>query len=114
MNVKLHSYIPRLHEADIISSLKEAPVTAIIGPRQCGKTTLARHIAAKRKPDSVVHLDLERIADQRKLSDAEWFLSRQKDKLVILDEIQRVPELFMTLRVLADDPNHRYSFLVLG
>jgi hypothetical protein len=114
MNVKLHSYIPRLHEADIISSLKEVPVTAIIGPRQCGKTTLARHIAAKRKQDSVVHLDLERIADQRKLSDAEWFLSRQKDKLVILDEIQRVPELFMTLRVLADDPNHRYSFLVLG
>ena len=114
MNGKLHSYIPRLREADIISSLKEVPVTAIIGPRQCGKTTLARHIAAKREPDSVVHLDLERTADQRKLSDAEWFLSRQTDKLVILDEIQRVPELFTTLRVLADDPNRQYSFLVLG
>jgi len=114
MNSKLHSYIPRLREADIIVSLKEAPVTAIIGPRQCGKTTLARYIAAKRKPATVVHLDLERTADQRKLSDAEWFLSRQAGKLVILDEIQRVPELFMTLRVLADDPHHRYSFLALG
>jgi predicted AAA+ superfamily ATPase len=110
----LHSYIPRLREADIIVSLKEAPVTAIIGPRQCGKTTLARHIAAKRAADKVVHLDLERVADQRKLSDAEWFLSRQAGKLVILDEIQRSPELFATLRILADDPNSRYSFLVLG
>ena len=110
----LHSYIPRLRAADIIASLKEAPVTAIIGPRQCGKTTLARHIAAKRAVDNVVHLDLERAADQRKLSDAEWFLSRQAGKLVILDEIQRVPELFTTLRVLVDNPDRRYSFLVLG
>ena len=78
----LHSYIPRLREAAIIASLKEAPVTAIIGPRQCGKTTLARHIASKRAADNVVHLDLERAADQRKLSDAEWFLSRQAGKLV--------------------------------
>lgn len=114
MNSKLHSYIPRLREADIIAALKEVPVTAILGPRQCGKTTLARHIAEKRSADKVVHLDLERMADQRKLSDAEWFLSRQEGKLVILDEIQRVPELFTTLRVLADDPDRRYNFLVLG
>src|SRR4030042_823484 len=114
MNGKLHSYIPRLRESDIKASLEEVPVTAILGPRQCGKTTLARHIAADHAPDYVIHLDLERAADQRKILDAEWFLSRQAGKLVILDEIQRSPELFMTLRVLADDPNHRYSFLVLG
>ncbi|HJX31168.1 MAG TPA: ATP-binding protein [Thermodesulfobacteriota bacterium] len=114
MNGKLHSYIPRLRESDIKASLEEVPVTAILGPRQCGKTTLARHIAANRAPDNVIHLDLERAADQRKIVDAEWFLSRQAGKLVILDEIQRSPGLFMTLRVLADDPDHRYSFLVLG
>jgi len=93
MNGKLHNYIPRILEIDIISSLKEAPVTAILGPRQSGKTTLARHIAAGRAPDTVLHLDLERAADQRKILDAEWFLSRQAGKLVILDEIQRSPEL---------------------
>ena len=97
-----------------MASLQEVPVTAILGPRQCGKTTLARQIAAARAPDTVVHLDLERAADQRKIVDAEWFLSRQAGKLVILDEIQRAPELFMALRVLVDDPDHRYSFLVLG
>ncbi len=114
MSSILHKYIPRLLEDNIAKSLKEVPVTAIIGPRQCGKTTLARHISSKRPADQIVHLDLERAADQRKLSDAEWFLSRQADKLVILDEIQRVPELFTTLRVLADDPDRRYRFLVLG
>jgi hypothetical protein len=97
-----------------MASLEEVPVTAILGPRQCGKTTIARQIAATRAPDTVVHLDLERAADQRKIVDAEWFLSRQAGKLVILDEIQRAPELFMALRVLVDDPDHRYSFLVLG
>ena len=97
-----------------MASLAEAPVTAILGPRQCGKTTLARKIAASLAPDKVIHLDLERSADQRKIVDAEWFLSHQAGKLVILDEIQRAPELFTALRVLADDPDHRFRFLVLG
>lgn len=114
MNGVLHGYIPRLREPDIMASLAEAPVTAILGPRQCGKTTLARQIASNRAEDKVIHLDLERSVDQRKIVDAEWFLSRQAGKLVILDEIQRSPELFTALRVLADDPDHRYSFLVLG
>jgi len=114
MNGNIHNYIPRLLEENIKASLKEVPVTAILGPRQCGKTTLSRHIASGFPSDKVVHLDLERIADQRKLSDAEWFLSRQENKLVILDEIQRVPDLFTTLRVLSDDQAQRYRFLVLG
>lgn len=114
MNGRLHSYIDRTLGKDIVESLAGAPVTAILGPRQCGKTTLARKIAALQAPGSVVYLDLERTADQRKLADAEWFLSRQIGKLVVLDEIQRIPELFTTLRVLSDDPERRYRFLVLG
>jgi len=101
-------------EPEIAASLTEVPVTAIVGPRQCGKTTLSRKIVASQLPPQVVYLDLERVSDQRKLADAEWFLSRQVDKLVVLDEIQRVPELFTVLRVLADDPDRRYRFLVLG
>ena len=114
MNGNLHSYIPRGIEALVASSLAEVPVTAILGPRQCGKTTLARKIASVHLPENVVYLDLERLSDQRKLLDAEWFLSRQTGKLVVLDEVQRSPELFATIRVLVDEPGHRYRFLVLG
>ncbi len=114
MSGRLHRYIPRGIEPSIVSSLAEVPVTAILGPRQCGKTTLARCIADAQGPDRVVYLDLERVSDQRKLLDAEWFLSRQTHKLVVLDEIQRLPDIFTVLRVLADDPEQRYRFLVLG
>lgn len=114
MTVGLHSYIQRSLESKIAESLAEVPVTAILGPRQCGKTTLARKMATSHLPGDVVYLDLERLADQRKLADAEWFLSRQGGKLVVLDEVQRIPELFAVLRVLADDPDRRFHFLVLG
>lgn len=114
MNGVLHGYILRGIEPKIVDSLAEVPVTAILGPRQCGKTTLARKIAAAQVSREVVYLDLERPSDQRKLADAEWFLSRQNGKLVVLDEVQRIPELFTVLRVLADDPDRRFIFLVLG
>jgi predicted AAA+ superfamily ATPase len=114
MNGRLHKYILRGIEPRIASSLAEVPVTAILGPRQCGKTTLARNIANAKDSEHVVYLDLERVSDQRKLLDAEWFLSRQTHKLVVLDEIQRLPDIFTVLRVLADDPEQRYRFLVLG
>ena len=114
MTGKIHEYIQRGVEAKIAESLVEVPVTAILGPRQCGKTTLARRMVDSHLLGEVVFLDLERISDQRKLDDAEWFLSRQGGKLVVLDEIQRIPELFSVLRVLSDDPERRFHFLVLG
>ena len=75
------------------------PAVALLGPRQVGKTTLALSVAAGR---TVVYLDLESPADLRKLSDPEDYLSRYSDALVILDEVQRVPEIFAPLRGLID------------
>ena len=91
MSGNMHTYVQRGIESQIADSLANVPVTAILGPRQCGKTTLARKIANSHLPKDVVYLDLERVSDQRRLVDAEWFLSRQASKLIVLDEIQRIP-----------------------
>lgn len=88
------------------------PAVALFGPRQAGKTTLARMLAAQR-PGSL-HLDLERPSDVARLADPELFLSRHADKLVVLDEIQRIPELFPVLRALIDEQRRPGRFLMLG
>ena len=88
---------------------------ALIGPRQVGKTTLAHEIAATRPS---IYLDLEATADQDKLADPVLFLSKQMDKLVVLDEIHRVPALFEALRGIIDAGrragNRTGRFLILG
>lgn len=104
-------YISRFLEEDIKSSLLKNPVTAIIGPRQCGKSTLAKNIL---KEHDGIYLDLEKPSDLQKLEDAEWFLSSQKSKVICLDEIQRKPELFPVLRSLSDEWGKNGSFLILG
>ena len=93
-------------------ALEQFPSVALLGPRQAGKTTLARAITAGRA-DSL-YLDLERPSDLAKLADPELFLSRHANRLVVLDEIQRRPELFSTLRSLIDDNRHPGRFLLLG
>ena len=87
------------------------PVVALTGPRQCGKTTLARHLAAQ-APRST-YFDLEAAVDRRRLTAPEQTLGRLTD-LVVVDEIQRIPALFETLRVLVDRPHCRARFLLLG
>ncbi|MDR1854444.1 MAG: ATP-binding protein [Azoarcus sp.] len=106
-------YLKRVNEAEVIDALRFFPITALIGPRQCGKSTLARHLLAEHFPASV-YLDLERPSDLKKIENAEWFLSAQRDKLVCIDEIQRVPELFPLLRSLSDEWNRPGAFLILG
>ena len=88
------------------------PVVAIIGARQVGKTTLAR-IFAERVGGPVLHLDLEKESDLARLAEPELALG-EVDGLVVLDEVQRRPELFPAIRVLVDRPNSRARFLVLG
>lgn len=105
-------YLPRLLESEVNHSLERNSATAILGPRQCGKSTLARHILS-RFPD-VLYLDLELPSDLQKLEDAEWFLSSQKERLVCLDEIQRKPELFPILRSLIDNTGRPGMYLILG
>jgi len=104
--------IVRSLEQPLLDSLARFPAVALLGPRQAGKTTLAR-IIARRVPGSV-YLDLERHADLAKLGDAELFLSRLADRLVVLDEIQRLPELFPQLRSLIDRARRPGRFLLLG
>lgn len=93
-------------------SLTEFPAVALLGPRQAGKTTLAR-IIAQQRPHSL-YLDLERPSDLAKLTDPELFLSRHTDQLVVIDEIQRQPELFAVLRALIDEKRTPGRFLLLG
>lgn len=106
-------YYHRKLESEIISGLEHNPVTAILGPRQCGKSTLAKHIIREISSE-VLYLDLERPTDLQKLEDAEWFFGTQKNKLICLDEIQRKPELFTLIRSLVDEWGGNGHFLVLG
>lgn len=105
-------YIPRIAETTVIDLLGQYPVVAIVGPRQCGKSTLASHVLTGR-PESI-YLDLELPSDLRKLNDPEQFLSNNADTLVCIDEIQRKPELFPVLRALCDRRGTAGQFLVLG
>jgi predicted AAA+ superfamily ATPase len=104
--------IQRRAQSSIIGSLQRFPAVAVVGPRQVGKTTLAKAIAAEFP--RAIHLDLERPADLAKLADAELFLARLADSLVVLDEVQRLPEVFAVLRVLIDQDRHPGRFLLLG
>jgi hypothetical protein len=105
-------YLTRVLEPDIAASLGRSPATALLGPRQCGKSTLAKQFLAKQQ--DALYLDLERPSDLRKLDDAEWFLSTHREKLVCLDEIQRKPELFPLLRSLIDEDRRPGMYLILG
>jgi predicted AAA+ superfamily ATPase len=97
--------------------LRHMPGVVLLGPRQVGKTTLARQIAAKGKTPAI-YLDLERPVDRRRLQDADAFLRAQTGKLVVIDEIHRHPELFETLRGIIDDRraagDRGGHFLLLG
>ncbi len=96
-------------------SLENFPVVGLVGSRQSGKTTLARTITKRRSKDDILYLDLERSSDLAKLGDAELFLERFKDRLIVIDEIQRRPELFPSVRVMVDEqPGQAGRFLILG
>ncbi len=105
----------RLAEQKLRNALQRQATIALLGPRQIGKTTLARQLAGEL---DAVFLDLESPRDLAKLADAETYLAAQQGKLVVLDEVQRQPNLFQILRVLIDknrQQGSRYGqFLVLG
>ncbi|MDO9348270.1 MAG: ATP-binding protein [Anaerolineales bacterium] len=92
------------------AATKRSPITALLGPRQCGKTTLARYFAQGKK---ATLFDLESVPDQRRRQNPEMVLGAL-DGLVVLDEIQTIPELFQVLRILVDRPENQARFLILG
>ena len=99
----------------VIEKLTKNPAVAILGPRQIGKTTLALEIA---KVQNSIYLDLENPEDFQKLRDPSHYLALHTDKLVIIDEIQRYLDLFMSLRGIIDarrrEGKGKGRFLVLG
>ncbi len=107
------SMIPRAIQPDVERSLRAFPVVAIIGPRQVGKTTLAKTIA-NRFPGGVLYLDLESPADLARLASPELLLAQYEELLVVIDEVQQKPELFPILRVLVDRSRRPGRFLILG
>lgn len=109
--------ILRRQQALVIDRLRTAPSVVMLGPRQVGKTTMARHLAGERG-SRALYLDLERPADRRRLEDANAFLRAQSGKLVVIDEIHRAPGLFEILRGIIDDRrgagDRAGHFLLLG
>lgn len=102
--MKRSGFIHKINQA-----FRATPVVAILGPRQCGKTTLARQFGESR----AIYFDLEDERDLSKMDDP--FLTLESLKgLIIIDEIQRAPDLFKTLRVLVDRTAHKARFLILG
>lgn len=109
----MQTYIPRHLEYDLQNSLDSFPVTALLGPRQCGKSTLARQIIDS-VDNTVVYLDLEKPSDLRKIDDPEFFFSTQTNKLICIDEIRRVTDLFPIIRFSVDENRKPGRFLILG
>ena len=107
--------IARRAKSRLLRLLAEFPAVALLGARQVGKTTLALDVGDAR---DAVYLDLESPADRARLSDPELYLADHEDRLVILDEVQRLPGLFQSLRGLIDRGRRRGRrtgrFLLLG
>lgn len=107
--------IPRRLESRIVDALKRSSSVALMGPRQVGKTTIALNIS---ETTPSIYLDLENRTDLQKVQDIEAFHAQNSDKLIILDEVQRLPEIFASLRGIIDRErrkgNKTGQFLFLG
>lgn len=105
--------INRQLESNIVKLLRQFPAVAILGPRQVGKTTLAKQIAASGKK-SMLYLDMEKTADRNRLKDAHTYLTTYKSSCIIIDEAQLLPHLFSELRPLIDEYRKPGRFILLG
>ena len=108
----MHNFIER----DLVNHLKKYlnifPAVAILGPRQCGKSTLIKSL--DKNFDNIIYLDLQRESDLNQLLDPEFFFESNSDKIICLDEIQLVPKLFSVLRSVIDSNRVNGKFILLG
>jgi uncharacterized protein len=112
-NNYLREMVHRHIQKEIALLMKQFPAVAILGARQVGKTTLAKQLAASQKYPTL-YLDLENPLDVRRLSDPFTFLTANKDKCIIIDEVQTMPSLFAVLRSVIDKNRHNGKFILLG
>jgi predicted AAA+ superfamily ATPase len=105
--------IQRNAMTDLVRLVDNFPVVGVVGPRQVGKTFLVKQLMDRLEKESV-YLDLELSSDLSKLQDPQFFLQQFVDKTVILDEVQRMPQLFPLLRALIDQNRVPGRFIILG
>ena len=105
--------ILRRKTEEFVELLSYFPVLAITGPRQCGKTTIAKELI-KYIDKETIYLDMESIADRNKLLDPELYFTDNIDKCIIIDEIQFSPEIFPVLRSSIDKNRVSARFVILG
>jgi predicted AAA+ superfamily ATPase len=105
-------YISRALESQIQTYQNIFPVTAILGPRQCGKSTLIKHLMQLNK--NLIYLDLQNLEDINKLNDPYLFFRLNQDKIICLDEIQLMPQIFAVLRSVVDEKRVNGRFILLG
>lgn len=103
----------RIIQKEIIELASDTPAIALLGPRQVGKTTLVKQLAAQ-FPHPSIYLDLESDTDLNRLRDAELYLGEREESTIIIDEIQRMPSLFPLLRSLIDKKRVPGRFVLLG
>lgn len=103
----------RLIAVDLLEQINDRPAVTLVGPRQVGKTTLIQSLTNQFKVEPV-YLDLESLEDLNRLRDPELYLLERQDKLVIIDEVQRMPHLFPLLRSLIDRHRVAGRFILLG
>ncbi len=109
----LYLMIERNLHKKITPLLKNFPAVAILGARQVGKTTLAKQIAAAQKKP-YLYLDLENPLDVRRVADPYTFLTENKNKCIVIDEVQTIPSLFSVLRSVIDEDRRNGRFILLG
>jgi len=103
----------RIIEKKLLDTVNNFPATGIIGPRQVGKTTIAKQLLKKIEKETV-YIDVENPRDRVKLSDPVLFFENNMDKCIIIDEIQLMPELFSVLRPMIDMKREPGRFIILG
>lgn len=108
----MHDFIKRDLKNTVNQYLKIFPAVAILGPRQCGKSTLIKSLS--NDWDTVIYLDLQKEVDLNKLAQPTLFFESNQDKIICLDEIQLVPKLFSILRSVIDDNRKNGRFILLG
>lgn len=108
----MHTYLTRFIEHEVKEHMLDFPVIALLGPRQCGKSTMAKQLLLSIEKST--YIDLEKPSDLRKLNDPEFFFSQIQDHVICLDEIQLKPDLFSVLRSIIDEKRINGKFLLLG